>query len=469
MPAKFDYKQGYISYPEITDPTAVEAKAPYIDHGTDMPDKTRYYSHEEQGLEWEHVFKKTWTFAGLVVDVPEVGDYIKYDLGKESFIIVRHGPDSDDIAAYYNVCPHRGNFIVTQDRGHIDGNFYCNFHGWKWDLHGENIRVKDEFIFREETLQNPLCLPKVRCEIWNSLIFINMDDDAEPLHEALGVIPEHLKNYQFGEFRVLREFEAQWPTNWKTAMEAFLEFYHGDDVHPEVVPVMSTVDSQYDCYDKGVSRMFLRNGAAFEKTPNPEEVNDFLKMYIEMYDGNIDDYKGLKGTEFKAAFCDTKRKWGKKHGYDFFDDLTDDQITDDWNYHLFPNTTLNCFSDGLMIQSWKPHATDPTQSYYYVLTLCLPVSDPEIRVMDINNFGPDSFGPKGWDGSDRPECFRPDWNNPEETGYDVWGRVMWQDAERVPFVQRGIQSDSFKGAILNESEIRIRHYLAEIDRLVGRA
>jgi hypothetical protein len=35
-------------------------------------------------------------------------------------------------------------------------------------------------------------------------------------------------------------------------------------------------------------------------------------------------------------------------------------------------------------------------------------------------------------------------------------------------VQKGIESDAFKGARLSESESRIRHYLAEIDRLIGR-
>jgi hypothetical protein len=251
-------------------------------------------------------------------------------------------------------------------------------------------------------------------------------------------------------------------------MEAFLEFYHSDDVHPEVIPISSTLETQYDLYGNGMSRMIIQNCLATSRMKDQDEVNPFLKMFVEMYDGNNDDYTHLKGYEYKQAFIDTKRRWGKNHGYDFFDNLTDDQIADDWNYHVFPNITLNVFSDGILIQSWKPHATAPNKSYYSVLTLCLPVSDPNIRVMDINSFGPDSFGPEGWDGSERPERFRPEWGNPEQCNPEVWGRVMWQDAERVPLVQRGIQSDSFTGSILCEAEIRIRHYLAHIDKLIGR-
>ncbi|WP_269617634.1 aromatic ring-hydroxylating oxygenase subunit alpha [Zhongshania sp. BJYM1] len=464
----FEYTKGYTSYPEVTDPQNPAAKAPYIDHGTAKPDKTRYYSQQEHDLEWQHVWRKSWTFAGLSFDLKQPGDYLRYDLGKESFIVVRTGNHENDVKAYYNVCPHRGNYIVTEDFGHVKDNFYCNFHGWKWGLDGENTKVKDDVIFREETLKNDLCLRSVRCEIWNSLIFINMDADAKPLIDFLDVIPEHLKNYPFGEFRVLRDFEAEWPANWKTAAEAFLEFYHSDDVHPEVIPISSTLETQYDLYQNGVSRMIIQNCLATCRMEDQDEVNPYLKMFVEMYGGDNNDYKDLKGFEYKKAFIDTKRKWGKKQGYSFFDNLTDDQIADDWNYHVFPNMTLNVFSDGLLIQSWKPHASDPRKSYYSVLTLCLPVSDPNTRVMDINSFGPDSFGPPGWDGSERPARFRPNWDDPEEANAEVWGRVMWQDAERIPNVQKGIESDAFSGAILCEAEIRIRHYLNEIDRLIGR-
>ena len=465
---EYDYQKGYVSYPGIKDPNAVEAKAPYIDYGIEKPDKNRYISKEEYDLEWRHVFRKTWLFVGVTMDLRKVGDFLKYDIGPESFIVVRTGDQSTDIEVLFNVCPHRGNQIVTEDFGNVRENFYCNFHGWKFDLHGENIKVKDRTTFRGEALNTRTCLKKVRWDIWNSLIFINIDGEASPLMEYLDVIPDHLKNYPIGEFRVLSDFEADWPANWKTAHEAFIEFYHADDVHPELIPIMATIDVQYDMYKNGHSRMFLANGFAPHRVKDRDEVNPSLKAFVELYGGNNDDYKHLKGYDYKQALVDTKRKWGKKHGYDFFDGLTDDQITDDWNYSIFPNITLNCFSDGLLVQQWKPHPTDPNQSYYWALTLCLPVSDPSIRVMDINNFGPDSYGPPGWDGSERPKRVKPKWGVPEDCNPKVWGHVLWQDAERVPNVHKGIQSEAFDGSVLSEQEVRIRHYLAEIDRLIGR-
>ena len=65
---KFDYRKGFEVYPgNRVGPDG--AKAPYIDHGTAAPDKTRYFSKEEADLEWQHVWTKTWAFAGLAQDV----------------------------------------------------------------------------------------------------------------------------------------------------------------------------------------------------------------------------------------------------------------------------------------------------------------------------------------------------------------------------------------------------------------
>ena len=49
-----------------------------------------------------------------------------------------------------------------------------------------------------------------------------------------------------------------------------------------------------------------------------------------------------------------------------------------------------------------------------------------------------------------------------------FGAVLGQDAIRVPVVQKGIRSRAFKGLLFGDSENRIRHYLAEVDKYLGR-
>ena len=461
MTDQYDYKTGFIAYPDDSSGEHGK-KAPYIDHGTASPDKARYFCKDEMQKEWQKLWQKVWVFAGLCQDIQEVGDYFKYDLGRESFILVR--TSAEEIKAFYNVCPHRGNRLVYNDFGSVgeDGCFKCAFHGWQFNRDGSLNSIRDEIIFREEVIAHRPNLKEVRCEVWNSLVFVNMDDEAMPLVEYLDVIPEHLDKYPFDKLRVLRDIEIEWDANWKTALEAFIEFYHADDVHPEVVPFSDTLETQYDLYKNGISRMFIRNGYATCRVEDRNPVDEALKGLVAIYGGNPDDYPDVKGYEWRSkALCDTKRKWGKRNGYDFFDNLSDDQITDDWNYHVFPTITINVFADSLLLQNFRPHATDPEKCTYQAITLNLPLKDPEQPVFDINSFGPEAFGPKGWDGSVRPKRFRPE-------KMEDYGVVLAQDAERVPQVQRGLKSSAFKGSLLSESECRIRHYLAEVDKYLAR-
>lgn len=457
----FDFRKGFVSYPELPS-SAPGAKAPYIDYGTAPPDKTRYFSKEEMDLEWKHFWMKTWSFAGLMQDIPEVGDYLRFNLGKESFIVVRTGKGAKDIKAFYNVCPHRGNRLVHNDFGHTaNACFTCDFHGWKYNFDGSNKEIRDEVIFRPEVVCDRPGLTAVSVDVWQSLIFVNPDPKPmRTLAEHLAPMPEHLPNYDFSRLRVFRDLEVCWDANWKTAFDAFIEFYHADDVHPEAIPVSEMLECQYDLYPNGMSRMIIPQGFVTTRFEDRDTVNEALKMFITVYGGNPDDYKHLKGYEYKKALCDTKRKWGKKHGHDFFEKLTDDQITDDWNYAPI-GMTINVFADTVLLQMFRPHPTDPRKSYYNAITLCLPVSDDVTPVLDLNAYGPESFGPPGWKGEERPARFVP--KDLSEFGY-----LLAQDARRVPEVQKGIESECFRGARLSEAEMRIRHYLAEVDRYIGR-
>lgn len=459
---KFDYRKGFEAYPGSRSGPHGD-KAAYIDHGTTPPVKSRYYTQEEADLEWRHVWMKTWAFAGLAQDVPEIGDYLRYNLGKESFIVVRAAAGDEGLRAYYNVCPHRGNRLVHNDFGHATNScFTCDFHGWKYNFDGSNKEIRDEMIFRPETICDRPGLRAVSVGVWNSLIFVNPDPNPRcTLLEHLDVMPEHLKNYDFSHFRVLRDLELCWDANWKTAFEAFIEFYHADDVHPEAIPVSEMLETQYDLYGHGLSRMIIPIGYVTSRFEDRDTVNEALKMFVAVYGGNPDDYKHLKGYEWKQAMTDTKRKWATKHGYAHLDRLTDDQLVDDWNYSPFPNMTINVFADSMLLQIFRPHPTDPRKSWYNAITLCLPVSDDITPVLDPNAFGPETFGPPGWKGDDRPARVRP--QKMEDLGY-----LLAQDARRVPEVQAGLESEAFIGSRLSEAEVRIRHYLAEIDRLIGR-
>ena len=98
---------------------------------------SRAYAEAEQ----ERLFRKVWLQAGRVEDLPDVGDFITYDIGPDSVIIVRSGAadGTHGLSAYHNVCPHRGRRLVDTPPGKRNAvgtrkSFICGYHGWAFGL-----------------------------------------------------------------------------------------------------------------------------------------------------------------------------------------------------------------------------------------------------------------------------------------------------------------------------------------------
>src|SRR5881396_3636709 len=66
------------------------------------------------GLEWEHIWKKYWLFAGTTAEIPKAGDYFTYKIQNDSIIIIRG--DKGEVYAHYNTCRHRGSLICLEER-----------------------------------------------------------------------------------------------------------------------------------------------------------------------------------------------------------------------------------------------------------------------------------------------------------------------------------------------------------------
>ena len=448
-----DRPAGYALKPDA-DVGSPEAHAPYQDHGTGLFSTDRYASEDWARTEWENMWCRVWTLAGLAADVPEVGDYFKYDLGRESFIIVRTGTGPDEIKAFYNVCQHRGNRLVMSEFGSTT-SFKCMFHSWEWAIDGTLLNIQDRETFRPEVIADNPPLTEVRCELWDGFVFVNMDPDAGPLMDFLGPLPEHLKAYRFADMKIVKDLETPWPCNWKIGHDAFIEVYHVHAVHPEILPFFNDEVAQWDCYENGMTRQLLKFGEVSPKLDDHDTLNEGLKMMLGEVDVDPADYDGMPNGVREFAQM-AKRKWAEARGIDY-SAFTDNQLTDDWNYGIFPNVTFNAHPEGLLIQRFRPHPRDVQKMTYDLMVLIHPVDDPNYSV-------PAYMGvEEGTDlsGEERPERRYIDY------GEDGLGAVIVQDAFMMPYVQAGVQSRGYKGARYSEAEIQLRHWHTELEKYMA--
>ncbi len=433
-----------------------DRKAPYVNNGTDTKDPQRYYSADQMAREWEQLWTRVWTIAGVVCDIPEVGDVMTYELLHESFVVVRTGEGPEDVAAYYNICGHRGNRLVLQDFGHVGNRFTCSFHSWQWSINGELAHVTDSESFQPEVLECAPDMVPVRHEIVAGVVFINMDDTAPPVREVLGPVAGHMESFQVDKMHVARHTRTSWAANWKTGIDAFYETYHLGSVHPQTQPVMGDIDVQLDCYPNGMSRMIVPIGKPSPHFPDQESVNEGLQMMLA--DAGLDaaGFHG-KAPDVRPTLWDQKRKISDEFNLGW-DNLSDVQLTDSFATGIFPNVQFGMHPEGAFLMRFMPDAKDPEKFVYDNITLVRYVDDPRFKV-------PDWMGlPEGTDymAADRPDVEYKDIGEPPELGL-----VLDQDSELLPVVQKGIRSRAFKGPLWSEQEQRVRHFHNELDRYLN--
>jgi phenylpropionate dioxygenase-like ring-hydroxylating dioxygenase large terminal subunit len=428
---------------------AFDQPAAAIDNGAERPDPARYYDPAVARAEWEKVFTKTWLLAGPVSDVREPGDWMKFDIGVESFIVVR--ADDGSLKAHYNVCPHRGSRLVTGDFS-SQASFTCPFHSWRFALDGTNVHVTDPETFRPEVLCHDRSLSWVRVEEAAGLVFINMDEGAEPLTDFLGPILPMLESYRIVDMHPVQHRRSDWAANWKGGIDAFYESYHLHAIHPQTMGIIDD-RTHIDLFEGGMSRQFVPFAQPNSHFPDQDAVNPGIAMLL--YDAGIDPADWTGGAQdSRAAIAAAKRDRAARLGLDY-DRFSDAQLTDSTIFGIFPNAQVGCHPEAVFLHRFKPHADDPGQFTYETIIM--------YKHVDVPGYGAPGWMGLGEDtdltGATRPEVVHTGLGEPPGMG-----EVLDQDSDLLPTVQAGARSRGFRGPLWGEQEARLRHFHVTLDR-----
>ena len=193
-------------------------------------DKRRYVDLDILDLEWDKLWRDTWLLAGLLSDVREPGDFFVFDLGREQVLVTR--TSNGDVQGFYNVCQHRGNRLVTEERGHTSA-FRCAYHAWTYNIDGELHIVPYEERFTQDLDCERLALRKVHTATWGGFVFVHLGEKPEPLLDFLGPVAHMLDPYRFEHMVLVEDQTVHLGCNWKAVIDNFSELYHVDFLHPQ--------------------------------------------------------------------------------------------------------------------------------------------------------------------------------------------------------------------------------------------
>ena len=421
-------------------------KAPDPDLGTARIPVDRYTEPRFLKLEDEHIWSKTWLLAGAACDAAEPGDYFVFNNLRESILVTR--AMDGEIHAFYNVCQHRGNRLKAEGCGHAE-QIACPFHLWVWDLDGSVKDIPEAHDFPQGTPSDELGLQRVRCETWGGFVWISMDPDIEPLMSYLGIIPEHLAPYEFDNMVLVSDETVEWNCNWKTSVDIFSETYHVRGVHPESEFIADDVNVQMDIYgphSRFIAPMYIPSP---RKIGPDKALNEVMTDYLLSEGFPVDNFDG-DVTTLRGAVAAHKRAMTSEHGLDF-SQLTDDQLTADYHYNIFPNITFNLFGEQMWMFRHRPHPTDPDKMYFdRMIFNRVPRGESSAGA---NAGAVDLFVELGDDVVDgRPvhQFYR--------YGERSSGLLLDQDASCLDGVQQGLHSRGMKGLWISQHEIRIRNF-----------
>lgn len=430
-------------------PLADISKVPEPDFRNTPITPDRYWSKDWAQKEWDKVWTRTWQIAGLIAQVQNKGDWLTADFGTETIVCVRG--DDGEVRAFYNACQHRGMPVVRGEQGN-GKRLICPYHGWSYDLQGTLKVVPDEADFVQGSPCGKKNLAELKCELWGGFVWINMNPEAQPLRSYLGPIAAQIDSYPMD-----RMVRTHWVTiegdfNWKLIQDNFCESYHVPFVHPQTKYVLEYGhdDCQFDLYDEGHTRMLMAGfGPARSIKGGENETLRMLAEELKFWGLDPEHYRGGRTREIRKDLQKAKREQGAAKGFDF-STYHDDQLTDNWHYTIFPNTSFSLKPDGNIWLRGRPHETDPEKCYFDMWYMTL---FPE--------------GTERYYSQSMSEWV--DVNTPAPHVQGKWGEVSCgpgidQDVEVWQYQQRGLRSRGYKRDYLAWQERRVRYFHETLER-----
>ena len=431
----------------------VKGKFPTAEVNPNFLPKEDQSSAEYARLEEDRLWPYVWQIACRLEEIPNVGDFVTYEIVNDSIIVVRSS--ETEIKAFHNVCPHRGRQL-TEGCGRTKG-FKCRFHGWEFNLDGDNTLVIDRKDFGTNFTDADIALKQVKVDTWGGFVFINMDPKCEPLADFLSPIDEFCGKFNFQNLRYRYYKTGIMPCNWKTAMGFFNEFYHVQQSHPQLIEHMEDYSASGGYgrhtamwYDNDSIYPFQRSSRL---PPAPKlDVRDHIIGVVTEFHNNLGAmasgraYRALERLkEIPTHLSDMEvlGEWGRiqleeaaKEGAPWPTELTPEyMLASRLDWHMFPNTIyLHGSIDSVIWYRFRPNGQDHDT--------CL------MDVWSLELYGEGHAPPL-------KRQFFADWRDPAAE----WGRILNQDFANMLAVRKGMKSRVFNGSLMNPKQERsVTHF-----------
>ena len=223
---------------EILGKNAIAGLRQPIEVAKGLP-RAAYASQEFFELEQERLFPRTWQGVAFDSDLLKRGDAIPITVSGLPLILVRNR--NAKVCCFHNVCRHRATIVLQKPEKGLS-NLQCPYHAWTYGLDGK-LKATPYFDgtpnsenFSVDKEKNGLV--PVRCDVWNKIVFVNLEDNAPPLKEYMAPAIAMAEDFDLSDLRLGHRQSWDFAANWKFANEN-AEVYHHVWVHEGAFEKMS--------------------------------------------------------------------------------------------------------------------------------------------------------------------------------------------------------------------------------------
>ena len=177
----------------------------------------------------DRIWRKGWLFVGHSCEISTPGDYLTFNLDRDSLIVVRG--DDGTANALWNVCRHRGIELCDQPSGRV-GRFVCPYHQWTYGRDGELLSCRG---MQENLDKSKLGLQPAQIREVGGLIFVSLADNPPEFESAAKLLGPMLRPQGLERAKVAKIVDYEVAANWKLVWENNRECYHCNLNHPQYI------------------------------------------------------------------------------------------------------------------------------------------------------------------------------------------------------------------------------------------
>ena len=182
-------------------------------------------------LEMERIFAGGWVYVGHESQVPNSGDYLTTQIGRQPVVMSRH--TDGQVYVIYNSCGHRGAIVCNAPSGHAD-LFQCCYHGWTFKTNGDldAVALPSGYGEQFDTSDPALGMQRVaRVDTYKGFVFACLTPDVPDLDVHLGdakaSIDELVARAPDGRIGLTAGVHKYvYRGNWKLQFENTVDMYH---------------------------------------------------------------------------------------------------------------------------------------------------------------------------------------------------------------------------------------------------